>query len=158
MTPAILAYAAAAVAAAAFAAALGTALMLKRKLDAARAELTAERARKSEPPPTRVVEDRRERFSLIWFSTLTVKDDEKLVVSASAGTPHCARCIQPLRLAQGVAGAPEEWACPRCGDRRPSSIVDLTVTDSVAAEAAAEYLARHDGWRAAKGVPVKRER
>jgi len=131
---------------------------LKRQLEAARAELAAERAAKSAAPPTRVVEDRRERFSLIWFPALTVKDDEKLVVSAAAGVPHCARCVQPLRVAAGAAGAAEEWACPRCGDRRPESIADLTVTDSVAAEAVAEYLARHDGWRAAKGVPVKRER
>ena len=150
--------AAAASAAAAFAAALGTALVLKRKLDAARAELAAERARKSEAPPTRVVEDRRERFSLIWFPSLTDKDDERHEQTTTAETPHSARSVQPLRLAHGVAGAPEEWACPRCGDRRPSSIVDLAVTDSVAAESAAEFLARHDGWRAAKGVPVKRER
>ena len=143
---------AAAVAAAAFAAALGTALLLKKKLDTARAELEAERARKS-APATRVVEDRRERFSLIWFPSLTVKDDERLVVSAAAGVPHCARCVQPLRLAQG-----EEWACPRCGDRRPASIVDLSVTDSVAGEAVVEYLARHDSWRADSGVPDKRER
>lgn len=148
---------AAAVAAAAFAAAIGTALLLKRKLDAALAELAAERARKADPP-TRAVEDRRERFSLIWFPTLTVKDDERLVVGAAAGVPHCARCVQPLRVAPGVAGAPEEWACPRCGDRRPASIADLAVTDSVAAESVAEWIARHDGWRAATGLPVKRER
>jgi hypothetical protein len=144
--------------AAAFAAALGTALLLKRKLETARAELAAERAREAAPPLPRSVEDRRERFSLLWFPTLTVKDDEKLVVSAAAGVPHCLRCVQPLRVAQGVAGAPEEWACPRCGDRRPSSIADLAVTDSIVAESVAEFLARHDGWRAAKDLPVKRER
>jgi len=149
---------AAAVLAAAFAAALGTALLLRKKLDRASAEFAAERARREDKPSTRVVEDRRERFSLLWFSALTVKDDERLVVSVSAGVPHCLRCIQPLRLAQGTAGASEEWACPRCGDRRPASIVDLSVTDSVAAEAVTEFLARHDGWRAARGLPVKRER
>lgn len=151
----ILAVAAAAAAAAAFAVALGTALVLRRRLEAARAELAAERARKDEKPATRSVDDRRERFSLLWFPALTVKDDERLVVSAAAGVPHCARCIQPLRVAHGGGGA-EEWACPRCGDRRPSSVADLSVTDSVVAESVAEFLARHDGWRAAKGLPVKR--
>jgi hypothetical protein len=143
---------AAAVAAAAFALALVAALVLKNKLDAARAELAAERARKA-GPSTRAVEDRRERFSLLWFPALTVKDDDRLVVSAAAGVPHCAKCVQPLRVASGAA---EEWACPRCGDRRPASIADLSVTDSVVGESVAEFLARHDGWRAAQGVPVKR--
>ena len=149
---------AAAVLAAAFAAALGTALRLRRGLEAARAELAAERARSNPPPAPRVVESRRERFSLLWFPTLTVKDDERLVLSGVAGVPHCSGCVQPLRVAQGAPGAPEEWACPRCGDRRPASIADLSVTDSIVAESVAEFLARHDGWRAAKGLPVKRER
>src|SRR6185312_4602392 len=142
-------------AAVAFVAALGAAFVLKGKLETARAELAAERARKETKPPTRSIEDRRERFSLLWFPTLTVKDDERLVVNAAAGVPHCMKCVQPLRVATGSAGAPEEWACPRCGDRRPSSIADLSVTDSVAGEAVSEFLARHDGWRADKGVPLR---
>jgi hypothetical protein len=149
---------AAAVLAAAFAAALGTALLLRRRLAAARAELAAERARSSPPPAPRVVESRRERFSLLWFPTLTVKDDEKLIVGAAAGLPHCLRCVRPLKVAAGAAGAPEEWACAVCGERRPASIADIAVTDSVVAETLAEYLSRHEGWRPLESLSVKRAR
>jgi hypothetical protein len=138
---------AAAVLAAAFAAAAAAAFVLRGKLAAARAELAAERGRVVEPPP-RVVESRRERYAVLWFPTLTVKDADKVVVSGAAGAPHCARCVRPLRLAASSAGAPEDWTCAGCGERRPASIADIMVTDSVVSDTLQEFLGRHDGWRA----------
>ena len=139
----------AAILAAAFATAVGIAISLRRKLETARADLAAARNRPPEPPPPpRVIESRRERYGLLWFPTLTVKDKEKLVVSAAAGVPNCARCVRPLKLAASAAEAAEEWACGSCDERRPASTADMLVTDSVVADTLKEFLARHDGWRA----------
>lgn len=114
-----------------------------------RAALAAAENRPAPPPPPRTVESRRERFGLLWFPLLTVRDDEKLIVSVVAGLPHCARCVRALTVSPGP---PEEWSCAGCGERRPASTADLQVTDSVIADALAEFSARHPGYRAAPGV------
>lgn len=132
------------------AAALAAAAVLAAKLKAARAALAeAEKRRDPPPPPPRVIESRRSHYGLLWFPTLTVKDEEKTVVAAAAGLPHCARCVRALTLSPGP---PEEWACGGCPERRPGTTADLQVTDSVIAETLAEFLVRHPDWRAARGV------
>lgn len=137
----------AALAAAGFAAAAA----LAAKLKTTRAALAAAEAWLAAPPPPapRVVESRRELFGLLWFPTLTVKDEERLVVAAAAGLPHCARCVRPLALS---SGSPEEWSCGGCSERRPGTAADLQVTDSLVADTLKEFLARHPGWRAAPGL------
>jgi hypothetical protein len=99
-----------------------------------------------------VVESRREHYGLLWFPALTLQDDERAVVAASAGLPHCARCVKPLAL---NPGPPEEWACATCSERRPGTAADLQVTDTVVAATLKEFLDRHAGWRAAAGVARK---
>ena len=126
-----------------------SAAALAAKLKAARAELEAGKRRSPPPAPPRAVESRRERFGLLWFPTLTVKDEEKLVVAAAAGLPHCARCVRALTLS---SGPPEEWACGGCPERRPGTTADIQVTDAIVAETLEEFLARHSGWRSAPGL------
>jgi hypothetical protein len=146
----------AAVLAAAFAAAAGAAFALSRKLAAARAESAEAQASLAAPPPPRVAESRRERYGVLWFPTLTLKDADRTVVSGAAGVPHCARCVRPLKLASAAPGEPEEWTCSGCAERRPASMADIAVTDSVVADALAEFLARHEGWRAHSGMAGKK--
>lgn len=135
--------------------ALAAAAVLASKLKAALAALSQAERRLTAPPPPpppRAVESRREEYGLLWFPTLTLKDDEKTVLAASAGLPHCARCVRPLAL---KPGPPEEWVCASCSDRRAGTAADLQVTDMVVASTLKEHLARHPGWRAAPGVGPK---
>lgn len=135
-----------AVLAAAALVAAATAAALYAKLAKARAALAeALKPLPAPPPPPRAAESRREHFGLLWFPVLTVRDDERLVVGATAGMPHCAKCVRPLAL---NPGPPEEWACGECPERRPGSTADLQVTDSVIAEALGEFLRRNPGYRA----------
>jgi hypothetical protein len=97
----------------------------------------------AETVPLREVEGRREFHGLLWFPVFTVKDDEKLVVAAKAGLPHCLRCERALAL----GGAREEWACATCGERRPGSEVDFFVADSVIAGGLKEFFEGHPGFR-----------
>jgi hypothetical protein len=126
---------------------------LAGKLSAAKAALAEAQNRKAPPPPPRSVESRREHFGLLWFPTLTVKDDDKVIVSAAAGVPHCARCVRPLALTQGP---PEEWACGGCSERRPGTAADLQVTDAVVSETLKEFAARNPGYRTGPGVATRR--
>lgn len=135
--------------AAAAAAGFAAAAALASKLKAARAALAELQSRPAPPPPPRPVESRREYFGLLWFPTLTVKDDERLVVAAAAGLPHCPKCVRPMALSAGAAG---EWVCAGCSDRRAGTAADIQVTDAVVADALQEYLRRHPGWRAANGL------
>ena len=135
------------------AAALVAAAALAVKLKAARAALAEAEKRRPPPPPPRVIESRRSHFGLLWFPTLTVKDEERVIVAASAGLPHCAACVRPLTLS---SGPPEEWACGGCPERRPGTTADLQVIDSVIAETLKEFLLRNPGWRAAPGVGAPR--
>jgi len=99
--------------------------------------------------PSRRVEGRREFRGLLWLPVLEVSDDEKLVVSARAGLPHCLRCERALSLA---AGPREEWECGGCGDKRPGSEVDFFATDSVVAEGLKAFFAENPGFRPAPGL------
>jgi len=133
---------------------LAAAAALAAKLKAARAALAASEARLAAPapPPPRALESRREHYGLLWFPTLTVKEDEKLIVAAAAGLPHCPRCVRPLALS---SGPPEEWSCGGCSERRPGTTADLQVTDSLVAETLKEFLSRHPDWRAAPGLGAR---
>jgi hypothetical protein len=101
--------------------------------------------------PPRLVEGRREFNGLLWFPVLTVKDDERRVVAARAGLPHCVRCERAMTLA---SGAREEWACAGCGQKRPGSEVDFFVADSVIAAGLRDFFEGHPGFTAAPGLPV----
>jgi ribosomal protein L37AE/L43A len=108
-----------------------------------------------EPPktscPPRMVEGRREFHGLLWFPVLTVQDDEKLVIAAKAGLPHCVRCERPMILR---TGAREEWACAGCGQKRPGSEADFFAADSVIVEGMKEFFDGHPDFRAAPGLPT----
>lgn len=127
---------------------LAAVAVLAARLKSARAQLAEVQARVSSP---RMVESRRERYGLLWFPTLTLREPERLIVSAAAGVPHCARCLKALTHTFGVN---QEWTCGGCGERRPGSTVDLMVTDSVIAETVHEFIARNPGYRAADGLPA----
>lgn len=114
---------------------------LKAALAAAEAKLKAP----PPPPPPRRCESRREEFGLLWFPVLTVKDEDKAVLSVTAGLPHCGRCVEPLAAESGSG----EWVCAGCGERRPASTADLQVVDTVNKHALAEFLKRHPGYRRA---------
>ena len=98
-----------------------------------------------------MVEGRREFHGLLWFPVLTVQDDEKLVIAAKAGLPHCVRCERPMTL---HTGAREEWACAGCGQRRPGFEADFFAADSVIVEGLKEFFDGHPGFRAAPGLPT----
>lgn len=101
------------------------------------------RALKSAP---RVVEQRLERFDLLWFASLTVQDNPSYIISATAGLPHCRSCVSPLKL---QSGAEEAWVCLDCGARHPASVADTMVMDSVLQQAIKEFQQRHKGYRLA---------
>ncbi len=128
------------------AAALAVALALSRvalskaarRADAAEAELAA---LKTGP---RQVEQRIERFELLWFPALSVREEPPHVLSVTAGLPYCRACVAPLKLqAQG------DWACLECGARHPGSLADTMVMDAVGQQALKEFLQRHKGYRLA---------
>jgi hypothetical protein len=132
---------------------LVAAVVLSSKLKAARAALAeAERALAVPPPPPPpvTVEGRREAYGLLWFPTLTVDETRHAVVGATAGLPHCPRCVRALSL---KTGTPEEWVCEGCGEKRAASAADIRVTDTVLAEALKEFMARRGGgYRLDDGV------
>ena len=133
-----------AVLAAAFAA---KAAMLTDGLRVARLELAASKRRPAPPPPssvqTRQFECRLVRSGLLWYPVLTARDDEKLVVSASSGLPHCARCVCPLKL---VSDRTEEWVCSGCGERHGGRAADLMAVDAVLTDCLREFFARHPDY------------
>lgn len=94
----------------------------------------------------RVVEQRLERFGLLWFPALSLQDASSYIVSATAGLPHCRACVSPLKL---QAGAEEAWVCLDCGARHPASVADTMVMDSVLQQAVKEFQQRHKGYRLA---------
>lgn len=135
------------------AAAAGVAAVLYARLGEARSAL-AEALRRPAPAaaPPRAFESRRERFGLLWFPTLTVDDASRVVTAAAAGLPHCAKCVKPLALTKA---APEEWSCETCGEKRPGTVADIRVIDSVVSEALEEFFRRQPGYRPGPGVAAK---
>jgi hypothetical protein len=114
---------------------------------AAENEAAAAAETPSAPPlPTRQVEGRREFHGLLWRPVLGVNDDEKLVVAARAGLPHCVRCERALTLA---AGPRELWTCPSCGDSRPGSDADFFAAEAVIADDLREFISGHPDFRLA---------
>lgn len=83
-------------------------------------------------------EYRMERYDVLWFPVVTYKPLEKALTAVQAGSPHCPKCVKPLK-----AGPGENWQCPGCGIQRPSSVVDVVVTDQIAGQAALWFLERH---------------
>lgn len=137
------------------AAAVAADIVLRRRLAAAQSALDAALSRPPTPAPPRLAESRRERFGLVWFPTLTVDDGARMVLAASAGLPHCARCVRALVLSSAT---PEEWSCEGCEEKRPGTAADIQVLDSVVGEALAEFLQRHPGYRVAAGLAPRAPR
>lgn len=109
-----------------------------------------ERPARREPAlPPRRVEGRREFRGLLWFPVLVVQDDEKLVVAAKAGLPHCPGCQAALAL---VSRPKELWECAACGTSRPGAEADFFVSESVLAQDLQEFFAAHPDFRAAPGL------
>lgn len=104
-------------------------------------------------PPPRLLQGRVEFRGMLWHPVLAVQDEERLVVSAKAGLPHCARCDKALVLERG---AREVWTCTSCGDVRPGADVDLSATDGAIGEALSAFLCEHPGYAAAEGLVSSR--
>jgi len=113
----------------------------KAAVQRARAEALQARLAELEGGPE-VWEGRIEHFDVLWFPTVTADRRTRKVVSVKAGVPHCPKCAAPLVLARG------EWACADCGVRRPESLADLMVVDSLAKQALAQFLQRRRDYRA----------
>ncbi|MFA5140630.1 MAG: hypothetical protein WC728_15485 [Elusimicrobiota bacterium] len=112
----------------------------KSALEAARAgaaKLEAQLAAQRSAPMER--EYRVELFDLLWFPLVKADPAGKSVLEVQAGLPHCRACVAPLKSAQGSS----EWACPKCGARRPNSVADLAVIDDVKKAALALFRQRH---------------
>lgn len=90
-------------------------------------------------------EYRVERFELIWYPLLTVSPAERAITAAAAGLPHCRNCAVAFK-SEG-----KDWACPKCNDRRPETVADTMVVDSVIKEAVKFFLDRHPDYRSALG-------
>jgi hypothetical protein len=101
------------------------------------AELEAQLAAQRSAPLER--EYRIELFDLAWFPLVKVDPIKNSVLEVQAGLPHCRACVTPLKPAQGSS----EWACPKCGARRPSTVADLAVIDDVKKSALALFRQRH---------------
>lgn len=97
----------------------------------------AARLKEIESAPRRH-EYRLERFDVLWFPVVTYAPETGEVLQVVAGVPHCPRCAKPLKAPPGDG----EWSCPSCGARRPASVTDLTVADSVAKQAREYFLQR----------------
>lgn len=110
-------------------------------------------ARVSPPPPPaappRLVAGFVQFQGLFWHPVLGVQDETRLVVSAKAGLPHCARCDKALALEKGPR---EVWSCPACGDARPGTDVDFFALDSVIAAYLKDFLQAHPDFRPAPGL------
>lgn len=92
------------------------------------------------------VEQRIERFDLLWFPSLTIQKDPPYILSVAAGLPHCRACVAPLKLQEG---GEEPWVCLDCGARHPASLADTMVIDSIIERAIKEFLQRNKGYRLA---------
>jgi ribosomal protein L37AE/L43A len=124
------------------------------ELEAMGRALVQEKKRPLPPTPPRLVESRRESFALLWFPALTVDEEKKLVLSASAGLPHCAKCLRAMTLSKEP---PEEWVCAGCRDRRAGTAADFTVSDSVLTDALKEFFARHPDYRPDPGLALPKQ-
>jgi hypothetical protein len=88
-------------------------------------------------------ECRIESIGLVWYPTLELDPEKKIVTAVKPGLPHCLACLLPLSLAEG------NWGCPQCGEKRPESAADMTVLDGVAKQALKRFSERHPDYRAA---------
>jgi|GEM_PF-2056019 len=129
---------------------------LRRERDAMQAALLAEKNKPAPEPPPRQVQTRREAFALAWFPELKVDDRRKLIVAATAGMPHCAKCLRQMRLdSRKIEDKTiEEWVCGKCEDRRAGTAADYSVAESVVAEAVREFLALNEGYQTALGLKL----
>lgn len=80
--------------------------------------------------PPRRVEGRIHFREMLWRPELELLEEEKLVVSAKAGLPHCADCEQALALETSPR---EQWTCRGCGRSHPGVDADFFAADSVVA-------------------------
>lgn len=101
------------------------------------------------PAPVRLYECRREHLGLLWFLTMTVRDDGMQVTRVTSGLPHCPRCVCPLKL---VMGSREEWVCVGCEARHPGTNADLRTTDELLTMTLREFFARHPDFSPAPGL------
>jgi ribosomal protein L37AE/L43A len=86
--------------------------------------------------------------STTWFPVVTASRQNRKVSSVKAGVPHCPQCAVPLILVRG------EWNCTDCGAKRPESLADLMVVDSIVKEALKQFLQRRRGYRAEGSTKV----
>ncbi|MBI5241953.1 MAG: hypothetical protein HY926_15885 [Elusimicrobia bacterium] len=122
--------------------ALGWALG-RRAAGAQRARAEALQARLDEAAAApEVWEGRIEHFDVLWFPVVAASRQSRKVISVKAGVPHCPKCAAALVLVRG------EWACADCGVRRPESLADLMVVDSIAKQALGQFLQRRRDYRA----------
>lgn len=105
---------------------------LRRERDA-----LAARLKELESAPRRH-EYRLERFDVLWFPVVTYEPASGEVLQVVAGAPHCPACAKALKAPPGDG----EWSCPGCGAKRPASVTDLAVSDSVAKQAREYFLQR----------------
>ena len=103
------------------------------------------------PRPSRRVTCRVKFREMYWHPVLAVADEARLVVTASAGLPHCARCDKPLALGGGPR---EAWTCAACGDAHPGADADFYAADIVVAEGLRGFMAVNPGFAAAPGLAV----
>lgn len=103
------------------------------------------------PPPSRHVTCRVKFREMYWHPVLAVADEARLVVTANAGLPHCARCDKALALTGGTG---EAWTCAACGDAHPGSDADFYAADIVVAEGLRGFMAANPGFAAAPGLAV----
>ena len=102
--------------------------------DAALGELQALRSRPGKQ------EFRLDRYELLWFPVVTFSEQDKTILSAAPGVPHCRSCLIPLALNH------ESWDCRQCGKRNAASLADTAVTDSIVNEALRYFSERHPGY------------
>ncbi|NNN05755.1 MAG: hypothetical protein HKL90_07625 [Elusimicrobia bacterium] len=127
---------------------------LRREVEALERALIAEKNRPPPEAPPRLYQSRQTAFALLWFPELSIDERRKLIVSVSAGVPHCSKCLRPMKLSSGVVDgrSAEEWSCAVCGDRRANTAADFTVAESIASQAVREFLALHAGYRPGPGL------
>lgn len=102
------------------------------------------------PPPEATVfaSGRVEYNGLLWHPVVGVAEDQRLVVSAKAGLPHCRDCDKPLTLSR-------DWSCPACGRSASGADADFYSMDHVTVEWLAEFLREHPDHAPAPGLPVR---
>ncbi len=89
-------------------------------------------------------EYRLERFDVLWYPTVTVDPDAQQITGVSPGLPHCKKCRAALSAQNGG------WACSKCGDRRPDSLADTVITDTVTREALSYFQERNPSYKLKK--------